>query len=595
MAARLLDEFPPVSTGQWMDAVLRDLRGADYEKKLVWRSEDGITVKPFYRSEDLEGLANLDSLPGEFPYLRGTRSTNAWRIRERIDGADVRAANENARKAVAAGAEEIAFDVHRLHVESASDLLVLMESLECPLHFEAGASGLNVLRLLAEVAAARRKLEGSLDYDPHMDGIESSEVGGMLDLIRRVTSRAPGFRPLSVNAYRFQDSGGTTVQEVGYALAAGIDYLGGLTARGFSVDEAARSLVFTFAAGSNFFFEIAKLRAARMLWAQAVQSFGPSKVDSAKAAIHVRGSRWNKTIYDPYVNILRGTTEAMSGAIGGCDSLAAPPFDECFRYPGEFSRRLARNTQIVVKKEAWFDRVVDPAGGAYYVEALTDSLARHAWILMQEVEKTGGFHEGWKRGSIPAEIEASRKAKEAAVATRKRAIVGTNQYPNQQERMLDCIERKPEDAISPRAAEAFERIRLRTERHAARSGRVPLFLLAEIGDLKMRKARSGFAANFFRCAGFRTEAVPFADAASAAAEAAKRKPDAVVLCSSDEEYPAALPVVVAGAGGIPVIVAGYPKDTVEELRRAGAADFIHVRSNAAEVLAAWQARLGIEG
>ncbi len=595
MADRLLDEFPPVSTGQWMDVVLRDLKGADYEKKLVWRSEDGITVKPFYRSEDLEGLANLDSLPGEFPYLRGTRLSNAWRIRERIEGDGIRAANEKARKALAAGAEEIAFDVHGLGIESAADVLVLMESIECPVHFEAGPSGLNVLRLLAEVAAARRKLEGSLDYDPHMDGIETSEVDGMLDLVRRVASRAPGFRPLSVNACRFQDSGGTVVQELGYALAAGIDYLGGLTARGFSVDEAARSLVFTFAAGSNFFFEIAKLRAARMLWAQAVQSFGPSKADSAKAAIHVRGSRWNKTIYDPYVNVLRGTTEAMSSAIGGCDSLEVPPFDECFRYPDEFSRRLARNTQIIVKKEAWFDRVVDPAGGAYYVEALTDSLARHAWVLMQEVEKAGGFHEGWKRGSIPAEIETSRKAKEAAVATRRRTIVGTNQYPNQQERMLDRVERKPEDAVSPRAAEVFERIRLRTERHAARSGRVPLFLLAEIGDLKMRKARAAFAANFFGCAGFRTEAVPFADAASAAAEAAKRKPDAVVLCSSDEEYLSALPVVVAGAGGIPVIVAGYPKDTVEELRRAGAADFIHVRSNAAEVLAAWQARLGIEG
>jgi methylmalonyl-CoA mutase len=581
------EDFPAVSTGQWKEAIVKDLKGADYEKKLVWRSEDGISVKPFYRSEDLEGLANLDSLPGEFPYLRGTRQTNAWRIRERIDGGDLRVANENARKAVAAGAEEIAFDLQKLRVESASDLLSLTESLECPVHFEAGPGGLRALGLLADSVATPRKLEGSLDYDPHMDGIEASEIDEMLALVRRVTARAPGFRPLSVNAYRFQDSGGTIVQELGYSLAAGIDYLAGLTARGFSVDEAARSLMFTLAAGSNFFFEIAKLRAARMLWAQAVRSFGPSKADSAKAAIHVRGSRWNKTIYDPYVNILRGTTEAMSSAIGGCDSMEVPPFDECFRYPDEFSRRLARNTQIIVKKEAWFDRVVDPAGGAYYVEALTDSLAREAWKLMQEVEKSGGFHEGWKRGSIPERIAASRKAKEAAVAARRRAIIGTNQYPNQQERMLDRVERKPEDAISPRAAEVFERIRLRTERHAARGGRVPLFLLAEAGDLKMRKARSGFAANFFGCAGFRTETAPWA-------EAAKRKPDAIVLCSSDEEYPSILPAVVAGAGGIPVIIAGYPKDTVDELRRAGAADFIHIRSNAAEVLAAWQARLGIE-
>ncbi|HOK47525.1 MAG TPA: acyl-CoA mutase large subunit family protein, partial [Bryobacteraceae bacterium] len=517
MPDRLLDEFPPVTTEQWIDAIRRDLKGADYEKKLIWRTEEGIDVKPFYRSEDIRELPNLDTLPGEFPYLRGTRLSNAWRIRERIFAGDVKSANERARKAVAAGAEEIAFDLRKIRVETASDLLSLVDSLDCPVHFEAGPAGLNVLRLLAEAAGTWHGLAGSLDYDPHMNGIEASDVDAMLELVRSVTSRAPTFRPLSVNAHRFRDSGGSIVQELGYALAAGIDYLGGLTSRGFSVDDAARSLGFSFAAGSNFFFEIAKLRAARMLWAQAVQSFGPSKTDSAKAAIHVRGSRWNKTIYDPYVNIVRSTTEALAAVLGGCDSLETPPFDECFRYPDDFSRRLARNTQIIMKKEAWLDRVADPAGGSYYVEALTDSLARAAWKLMQEVEKSGGFSENWKRGSIQAEIEKSRKAKEDAVAHRRTAIIGTNQHPDPHERMLDRIERKPEDAISPRAAEVFERLRLRTERHAARGGRVPFFLLAEFGDLKMRRARSQFAAGFFECAGFKTETASFANAEEAAA------------------------------------------------------------------------------
>jgi methylmalonyl-CoA mutase len=594
MAARLLEEFPPVSTERWKEAILRDLKGADYEKRLVWRTPDGLSIQPFYRSEDLEGLANLDSLPGEFPYLRGTRHSNAWRIRETIEGPDIPAANENARKALRAGAEEIAFAVNGLKFESASDILTLVHGLGCPVHFEAGPRGPAVLRLLAEAAASRHKLEGSLDYDPHMQGIETSEVNGMLDLVRKTNARAPHFRPLAVNAHRFHDSGATTVQELGYALAAGIDYLSGLTARGFTVDEAARSLLLSFAAGSNFFFEIAKLRAMRMLWAQAVQSFGPSVADSTKAAIHVRASRWNKTIYDPHVNILRGTTEAMSAAVGGCDSLETAPFDECFRYPDEFSRRLARNTQIVLKKEAWFDRSIDPAGGSYYIEALTDSLAREAWKLMQQIERDGGFHRAWIDGSIPAQIEKSRHAQEAAVAARRRTIVGTNQYPERPERMLDRIERRPEDSISPRASEAFERIRFRTERHAARTGRFPLFLLAEIGDLKMRSARSGFAANLFGCAGFQTDARQFADGASAGAEAAARGADALVLCSSDEEYPSILPGAVERAGGIPVIVAGFPKETVEQLRRAGAADFIHIRSNAAETLTAWQNRLGIE-
>lgn len=594
MAARLLEEFPPVSTERWKEAIRKDLKGADYERKLVWRSPDGITVKPFYRSEDLEGLANLDSLPGEFPYLRGTRHSNAWRIRERVEASDIRGANEAARKTLGGGAGEIVFAVNGLKLETVSDIMMLVEGLDCPLHFEAGAHGLAVLRLLAEVASSRHKLEGSLDYDPHMRGIAPSEVDGILDLVRRVATRAPHFRPLAVNAHRLHDSGATTVQELGYALAAGIDYLNGLTARGFTVDEAARSLAFSFAAGSNFFFEIAKLRAMRVLWAQAVQAFGPSVADSAKAAIHVRGSRWNKTVYDPHVNILRGATEAMSAAMGGCDSLEVVPFDECYRYPDESSRRLARNTQIILQKEAWLDRAIDPAGGSYYVEVLTDSLAREAWKLMQEVEKAGGFHKAWEGGTLPARIEESRKEKEAAVALRRRAIIGTNQYPNQQERMLDRLGRRPEDAVSPRAAEVFERIRLSTERHASRTGRVPLFLLAETGDLKMRTARSEFAANFFGCAGFRTEARYFSDAASVGGEAEARSAAAIVLCSSDEEYPSILPAVVQGTGGIPVIVAGYPKDAVESLRDAGAADFIHIRSNAAETLADWQKRLGIE-
>ena len=377
MPGRLLDEFPPVSTERWKEAILKDLKGADYDKRLLWKGDDGITVKPFYRSEDLAGLANLDSLPGEFPYLRGTRASNAWRIRERVEAAGIDAANELARKALASGADEIEFVIggRGLELNDAAELLSLIEGLACPVHFEAGPRGKAVLRLLAEAASKRPDLEGSLDYDPHMDGIAAPDVDGMLQLVRNLRKAAPGFRPLTVNAYRFADAGGTSVQELGYAIAAGIGYLTGLTERGFSAGEAASALGFTFTAGSNFFFEIGKLRAARLLWARAVQSFGLQDTEAAKAKIHVRGSLWNKTIYDPYVNVLRGTTEAMSGAIGGCDSMDVQPFDECYRYPDEFSRRLARNTQIILKKESWLDRAVDAGGGSYYVEALTDSLA----------------------------------------------------------------------------------------------------------------------------------------------------------------------------------------------------------------------------
>jgi methylmalonyl-CoA mutase len=595
MPERLLAEFPPTTTARWKEEILADLKGADYNR-LVWESDDGITVQPFYREEDMAGLAHLGPAPGEFPYVRGTRASNAWRIREVIDEPDPARANERARKALAEGAEAIAFQAPPA---TADDVRALIRDLNCPVHFE---GGLPALRAIVETAAG---VEGSLGYDPHMDGVAPGDGDEIAELVKRAARNAPLFRPVTVKAHRLHDAGATTVQELGYAITAGIDYLDGFTARSLTVDQAARALVFSFAAGSNFFFEIAKLRAARLLWAHAVEAFGPKDRDSAKALVHVRGSRFNKTVYDPYVNILRATTETISGAIGGCDSMETVPFDEPYRSPDDFSRRLARNTQLILKEESWFDRSVDPAGGAWYVEALTGSIAREAWKLIQQVENAGGFHTAWQNGTIRDEIARSRAAKQAAIASRRRTLVGTNRYANSEERMLGRIERN----ISPRAAEVFERIRLRTERHAEKTGRAPLFLLAEMGDLKMRKARSGFAADFFACAGFATRAEYFADAATLQAALAGGGIDAVVLCSADDEYAALVPIAVAAAQapspartvagesarptGVPVIVAGNPKNAAE-LRNAGAADFIHLKTNAAETLSAWQARLGME-
>jgi methylmalonyl-CoA mutase len=253
---------------------------------------------------------------------------------------------------------------------------------------------------------------------------------------------------------------------------------------------------------------------------------------------------------------------------------------------------LARNTQIVLKAESSLDRVVDPAGGSYYVEALTESLAQAAWKVLQDVEAAGGYTKACENGLFANEIKKSRDAKETAVASRRRSILGTNQYPNLKERMLPQIKVNTEEG-SPRAAQVFERIRLRTER----SGKAPLFLLAEYGDLKMRKARSGFSLNFFGCAGFEVKNAVCASAGEIVKTAIERNAAAVVLCSSDDEYAKIAGPVVGGlkAAGkdIPVIVAGNPKDA-EQLKQDGVADFIHVRTNAAQTLSAWQQKLGVK-
>jgi methylmalonyl-CoA mutase len=481
--AKLLRDFPPVTTEQWMEAAKKDLKGADFGKKLLWQTDEGITVRPFYRDEDLAGLQHLGAAPGQFPYVRGTRPENDWEILE--------------------------------------------------------------------------------------EPVEAS--------------------PDTIAAHRFQDAGATVVQELAYAIAEGIERLATAPERGQTAEDAAGAIAFSFAIGTNFFFEIAKLRAARLLWSLVCESFGCSKC-AAKMLIHARTSRWDKTVYDPYVNILRGTTEAMSAAIGGCDTLAISSYDAVHRRPASDGIRLAYNTQLILKHEAWFDRTVDPAGGSYYVELLTDSIAREAWKLVKEIEAAGGFAKA--QAAINEAVAKSREKKLAAVASRRRSIVGTNTYANPKEHMLGHVDEAALKANRPRAADQFEDVRFATEA----SGETPVFLLAELGDLKMRKARSTFMRNFLGCAGFGVQVKRFASVEDAANAAVQGGVAAVVLCSSDTEYSQLAPALIAAlknaGSNAPVIIAGNPQDSVEQLKAAGVADFIHIGSNAAETLRAWQARLG---
>jgi methylmalonyl-CoA mutase len=398
-----------------------------------------------------------------------------------------------------------------------------------------------------------------------------------------------------------------------------------------------------------------------------VEQFKPKRSESLEPVVESVTSRWSMSIYDDYNNLLRGATGAMSAAIGGCDAIEITPFDAACQPPDDFSRRLARNTQIILKNEAGLDRVADPAAGSYYIETLTASLAREAWKLFQQVESEGGCLKAIQSGFVQREVNAARKRKDEAIAIRRRVLLGTNQYAIANEQALDKVKLDRDGNLTPlrlsgmkpastpaelaeqfasgltlgdclttpastttalvgdpgarqasgkagftveklipyRAAESFEALRLRTERHARKSGRRPRVLLLAYGDLKMRKARVEFSLNFFSTAGFET-VTEFAgsDADAAAKLIAERNPDLVVLCSADQEYTAMAGPLVAKlrtisptlkrAKPLPVIVAGYPEEAVEQLRRDGVADFIHIRSNAVEVLRHWQQQLGME-
>jgi methylmalonyl-CoA mutase len=567
-AEHLLGEFPPVSTQLWEDVIHQDLKGADYGKKLIWQTPEGITVKPYYRQEDIASL-----------HLRSARATGDWRIREEIEADGPEKANRDVQNALAAGAEEISFP--RVVVRNASDLGMLLVNLQAPLHF-ANADETLIGLLLERLQGKPESQHISTGLNPLANPEFAAKV---------VQSAPAGLVPFTISGEHLEEAGANAVQEVAFMIAVGIDFLAEMDARSVDIDRAAASVGFSFSIGASYFFQIAKFRAFRLLWAKAVESFGGSH-EAARARVYARTSLWNKTIYDPHVNVLRATTEAMAAVLGDADSVCVAPFDQCYKTPDEGSRRLARNTQIILKHEALLAQVADPGAGSYFLETITDSIAHEAWKTIQQIEAGGGYRKAHAAGKLQGALEESRKAREKAIVSRRRVFTGTNQYANAYEKALDRIEQSRVMG-DHRGAAGYEQLRLRTERHAAEAGKTPRVLLAEFGDVKMRAARATFALNFFACAGFEIVTRRFGNAGEIAAVEA----DLIVLCSSDAEY-----LEMANALGAalkpldretPVIVAGNP-DSAEQLRTAGVADFIHIRSNPIEVLTNWQQRLGIK-
>ncbi|WP_348263329.1 methylmalonyl-CoA mutase family protein [Telmatobacter sp. DSM 110680] len=575
-----LSEFPPVSTEQWEHIIREKITGAEYASKLIWHPEEGLAVKPYYRAEDLAGLQFLDAPAGKFPFVRGGRSSGDWRIREEVNLVDAEDANQSAREVLAAGAEEIAFRHTKL--ENPGDLAILLADLhEIPVAFV--GSEPRLVRLLVERLSNRpHSTIISADLDPLADLELSAEL---------ISNAPPGFRPFVIHADQFQERAAGSLEEVGFALSAAVDFIAEMRERGLSIDRITGSMSFAFAIGPEFFIQIAKLRAFRLVWAKVVECFEGAIV-AARPLIHTRTAYWNATVYDPQTNILRSTTEAISAALGGVDSISISPFDECFRHPDDSSRRLARNTQVILKQEAFLSRVVDPVGGSYMIEALTNSIASKAWKLFQELETAGGFRRALASGVIASVLDRRMTSREEAVANRRRTFTGTNRFADASEQALARVDASHSGSVA-RAAQSFETLRLRTEQFINQTGEQPHILLAEIGDTKMRSARSQFAADFLACAGLVTNKAVFQSAECVADSDARL----VVLCSSDVEYPpiAAELVQRLRKHNRParVIIAGNP-DTAEELRNIGIVDFIHLRSNAVEVLAKIQQMIGIK-
>jgi len=609
---KLFSEFPPVTTAQWEEQIALDLKGADYEKKLVWRTNEGFPVRPYYRGENLAGLEYLEALPGEFPYVRGKRKdANDWQICQDFTIYDTCEANAKALDAITRGADAIGFSVCGKGMEQNIDVSALLKGIcsGCtPIHFDAGINSATLFEAVLKDAegkkCGRKGVSGSMFYDPlgrlAVCGCFYGNRDVPVDIVKNLFEMAKGlkeYRVIGVDAAYFQNSGATLVQELAYALAMGSEYLSLISAAGYPVAEIARRMHFRFAIGSNYFMEIAKIRAARLLWANIVKASDPGCDYVACMYIHGETAEWNMTVYDPYVNMLRTTTEAMSGAIAGVDSLWVRPFDSAYCHPDAFSERIARNQQIVLREEAYMSKIVDPSAGSYYIENLTASIADNTWKLFLEIDEMGGYIAAMKKGFIQNQVKESAAKRRAAVALRKETLLGTNQYANTGEFMngqfrgyrcaVSCTEEKMAEPLETfRLGEAFEELRLKTER----SGRRPKVFMLTIGNLAMRKARSGFACNFFSVAGFEViDNNGFSSVDEGVEAAVAAKVDIIVLCSSDDEYLALVPQAVAAAKGKGILVlAGYPKPIVKELKAAGIENFIFAGQNVVEALDGYQ-------
>ena len=639
----LLADFPPISAQTWKDKIIADLKGADFDKKLVWRTPEGFNVQPFYRREDLKGLKTTVSAPGQFPYVRGTRTNNEWDIRQNICACqNARKANSKALEVLNKGINSIGFCLNKEKL-SYHFIKVLLQDIRIdiiPVNFSICAcKAPELANILVRYIGREYKgtdikfFRGSISVDPIKamlikgKPLSREQVSEKIAAVVKAAKSLPGYRVVAVDSVILNNSGAYAAQELAYALAWGAEYMTMLTEAGVPNYRAANAIRFNMGIGGNYFMEIAKFRAGRLLWAKIVEAyknpiFTTALKNAAKMNVSAETSKFNMTIFDAYVNLLRSQTETMSAALAGVDEITVTPFDVTYEKPTDFAERIARNQQLLLKEEAHFDKIIDPAGGSYYIENLTASIAAEAWKQFLAIQEQGGMYQMVAEGKVQEHIAANLKARLGDVAKRKEVLLGSNQFPNFTETaakkikanagacssICNCKDKpaeanhcgcdgKCENALPTlpvaRAAEEFETLRLETE--AAK--KQPVAFMLTIGNLVMRIARAQFSCNFLACAGYKViDNNGFKTVREGIKAAKKAKADIIVLCSSDDEYatfaPEAWKVLskMDEAKRPMFIVAGAPA-CMEDLQALGIENFIHVRVNVLETLKKFNAQL----
>ncbi|MFC4947589.1 methylmalonyl-CoA mutase family protein [Pseudonocardia sp. GCM10023141] len=568
--------FPPADEAQWaglVDQVLRrsgrlgeDAAPGSGVEKLTWTTPEGIRVRPLYTATDAAGAAPA-GVPGLRPFTRGSRAAGVtaggWDVRQRHAGADARVLHEAVLADLENGVTSIWLRVGTGSI-TADELAVALEGVLldlAPVIVDDGGAGVAAEAFLAladQQPVAPADLLGTLGLDPI--GLRARtgagpDVASVVPVAKRVAEEFPKVKAIVVDALPVHDTGGSDAQELGFSLAAGVAYLRALVDAGLGVDAAARTLEFRYAATAEQFATIAKLRAARRVWARVLEACGAAP-DTAQAQ-HAVSSPVMFTRRDPYVNLLRGTIAGFAAGVGGADAVTVAPFDAALGASTPFSRRIARNTHALLMEESHLARVIDPAGGSWYVESLTDAVATAAWAFFQEIEAAGGVVAALDSGLVAERTAAVRAARERAIATRKVPITGVSEFPDLDEKP---VVREPlplfdEDGGLPvyRPAQVYESFRDRSDTILDDAGSRPQAFLATLGPLAAYTARAGFARNLLQAGGIAApEAGPTETAQDVVAAFEQAHTPVAVLCSTDALY------TERGA------------ETVEALRAAGA-------------------------
>jgi len=692
----LKKDFPYTSFEEWKKVAEKDLKGQAFDKKLITKTYEGIDLQPIYTSDDLTNNPLLDSYPGFHNHVRGNKSKgnteSGWLVSQELPYFSATEYNAALKFDLLRGLSTINFKFDRAtllskdpdtagdnevghggtSVSTYEDIETCFKNVDLtryPLLINGGFSALPVFALFVsyfkKIGINVKKLNASFLSDPIVyslaSGITPFDMSVAFEEIYKITKwssdNKTSIRTIGICGYEYVNAGASAVQELGYAMASAIEYINQMIKRGLTIDEIAPRIHFTFGISTFHFMEVAKLRAARIVWSNIIDAYG-GKEESKEIFIHSKTSSYNQTQNDIYVNLLRSTTEAFSAVIGGADSIYTSPFDETIGLPDEFSRRLARNTQIVLREEAHLNNVIDPAGGSYYVETLTSDVASKAWEIIKVIENEGGMLSAIINELPQNEIEKVFAAKQKDYSKRKNVLVGNNMYANVKEEKVTCresdikefelsrreyiknfrvagesgvhnkvmnllqdisanpenlvdtaidaftsgatigevgksLQRKSSDIqIKPirikRASEIFEELRDISFKYKDKNGYLPKIFLASFGPLKQHKPRVDFARGFFEIGGFDVVYKKgFDTIEEAVSESVKSNARIFVICSTDDTYPEIVPAYVKGIKAeikdIKIILAGYPKEQVEEHKKNGIDEFIYLGADVYDI------------